>query len=154
MTRRSRTQDDLRTASNHLQYEIWMFSELPELLRTAEALPAVHRNALVESFAIHIRDLIGFFYAGTSPHGDDIIAEDFFPEPDIWRNAIPAKSDYLEELRIRANKEVAHLTYTRLQLTPDNGRWDYDRAFEVLNEIIATFRSIVPEEHINQKWPG
>jgi hypothetical protein len=78
-------------------------------------------NILIEGFAIHLRNVIDFLY--TKPQPTDVVAEDFFPLGD-WDKIRPPISTTLEAARIRANKEIAHLTTDRMAGSPPAKRWD------------------------------
>ena len=71
---------------------------------------------MLESFAIHLRNLIDFFY--TPPNharNDDLVAADFFDPPTSWNPGPISKS--LSDARERANKEISHITYKRKSAT-------------------------------------
>ena len=72
-------------------------------------------NILIEGFVIHLRNVIDFLY--TKPQPTDVCAEDFFPAGD-WDKIRPPLSSTLEAARIRANKEIAHLTIDRMTGNP------------------------------------
>jgi len=128
MTRISRSLEELCEASNHLFYEIWMFQALAQGMSSGIAGIGAMNNSLLEAFAIHVRALIGFFYS-ENPRSDDIVAEDFFENEDVWKNLQPAKTETLGTAKKRADKEIAHLTYTRLDVTPEQKPWEYLKIF-------------------------
>jgi len=64
-------------------------------------------SALLESFGIHLRNLIDFFYTSRLKP-DDVIAEDFCPG---WSETI---SGTLKAAKEGANKEISHLTLCKL----------------------------------------
>jgi hypothetical protein len=97
-------------SGEHLLYEIemfrWLASELPGKKESNEC------SAFVESFALHLRNLIDFFY--TEPFDDDVVAEYFYDDPSKWGRATTATPPVLLAAKKRADKEVSHLTKTRL----------------------------------------
>ena len=113
MARSKRTKEELKEASNHLYYEIWMLNSLANGLASGIGGQGPLQNALLESFAIHVRALIDFLYSEKAKN-DAVIAEDYFNSPEIWIRIRPGNSDILRKARIRAHKEIAHLTYERL----------------------------------------
>lgn len=151
MTRTIRSQEELRQASNHLFYEIWMFQTLAQGMASGIAGEGAINNALLESFAIHVRALIGFFYS-ENPRGDDIIAEDFFPNPEDWISQRPLKAELLDRAKKRADKEVAHLTYTRLDVTPEQKPWEFLKVFNDLQVLIQTFLDNVSMDLLGSNW--
>lgn len=101
--------------------------EIESFLLTPSHDPA--NDALVESVYFrkmaHCRALYTFFATPASKrHSDDVLSEDFgFPaEEELYG------SDRTELLD-RFNKDLFHLTYTRLQRTPVTKRWPMDSLF-------------------------
>jgi len=97
MVRKKRSKEELRNASDHLHYEIWMFTSLASGLASGISGQGVINNALLESFTIHARNLLDFLYAG-KPQKDDVIAKDFLEDPSEWHNARPPKSETLQKV--------------------------------------------------------
>ena len=68
MTRKRKRRSDkvLRSASEHLLHEIGMLNDTTQILMAfgspKDKQNWVTKNALLESFAIHARNLIDFFY--------------------------------------------------------------------------------------------
>ena len=103
--------------------------ELNILRWLVETIPATKKDfwlsALLESFAIHLRNLIDFLY--TDPKDakpDDLVAADFFNSSAAWAPGAISRS--LQEARVRANKEVSHITYKRkagMDPTPRMASW-------------------------------
>jgi hypothetical protein len=152
MTRSIHSREELQQASNHLFYEIWMFEALAQGMALGIAGRGnVISNSLLESFAIHVRALIGFFHS-ENPRKDDIIAEDFFANPSDWQDMRPLKTEILDKAKKRADKEVAHLTYTRLDLTPEQKLWDFLQIFKDMQVLIALFISNVPTDLLGSRW--
>jgi hypothetical protein len=115
--RTKRSDEELREASNWLKYEIWMFRGLAEMIALGQTDGLV-KNAILDSFLIHTRALLSFFYA-YNPHKNDAIAEDYFSSSEEWINMRPIKSDYLEGVHNRISKSVAHISYVR-----NKSSWD------------------------------
>jgi len=124
IVRHARSEADLRRASDHLYYEIWMFNALANGLASGIVGEGPLSNAVLEAITVHTRILLDFLYA-EKPQSDDVIAEDFFADPDIWANERPVKSELLAGVHRRVAKEVAHLTYARLDVTPDAKPWRF-----------------------------
>ena len=105
-------------SDEHVFYEIFM------LLGTGEAISnqvsvggqtvaqaRMIANLLVEGFVIHLCNVIDFLYL-ERPQATDVVAADFY-ESGGWENIRPAISPTLEAARIRAHKDLAHLTTNR-----------------------------------------
>ena len=150
MTRKRRTVEELHRVSEHLQYEISMLQSMANGIASGVAGQGPIANALIESFVIHVRNMLDFLYA-EDPRPDDVIAEDFFDTREQWTKDRPALSQLLSGVKWRAGKEVAHLTYARLDVTPIGKPW---RFVEIANEIaavISMFSDKVPRHKISGK---
>lgn len=68
---------DLAKFSEYVLYEMTMLVSIPKKFETT--VDDVTKNALLESFAIHARQLVNFFY-DSSKQGE-IVASDYFGDP-------------------------------------------------------------------------
>ena len=153
MNRKQRSQDELQYASDHLYYEIGMFTNLAHGLASGMSGESVINNALLESYTIHARILLDFLYA-ERPKADDVIAEDFFDDPAKWRNAMPQKSEKVQFAHRRVGKEVAHLTYARQDVTPETKPWPFIEIANEVNAVFAQFLHIVSLALLGSRWDG
>jgi len=151
MVRKLHSKEEIQKASNHLYYEIWMFQTLAQSMASGIAGTGPLNNALLESFTIHVRALIGFFYS-EKPRDDDIIAEDFFNNQTDWHSIRPLKTKTLENAKKRADKEVAHLTYNRLDVTPEQKPWEFLEIFDELQVLIKVFLDNVDQDLLGSHW--
>lgn len=113
-------------SKEHLQYEISMLvgcahllgrpfqSDMPEVAQ-------IFRNVVVESFAIHVRNVVDFLYPN-NVKPTDVLADDFFPQG-MRSPAFPSLSSKLREARERAHKQVSHLTTGRLSGNVPGKAW-------------------------------
>ena len=108
-------------------------------------------NALLESFVIHVRAVMDFLY-NDSPQPDDVIAEDYFTSPDEWRKVRPDLTELLKSSKRRAGKEVAHLTYARLDVTPETKPWAFIQIANEISSIINIFLQHVPKSKLGSQW--
>ena len=108
-------------------------------------------NATLEAFTVHARILLDFLYA-EKPQADDVIAEDFFSDPAIWLRGRPDKSELLASVHRRVAKEVAHLTYARLEVTPETKPWHFAQLAAEVDAAFAKFLSMVPLQVLGSKW--
>jgi hypothetical protein len=151
MARKLRTVEELQEASNHLFYEIWMLGSVAKGLASGVAGQGPIANALIEFFVIHVRAVMDFLYAD-KPQSDDVIAEDYFDDPEQWAKHRPELSQLLIHAKRRAGKEVAHLTYARLDVTPETKPWQF---VEIANEIstaLQAFLAKVPRNKLGSQW--
>jgi hypothetical protein len=147
MARRKRTTEELKEVSNHLNYEFIMLNSLANGLASGIGGQGPLQNALLESFAIHVRALIDFLYS-KQPKNDAVIAEDYFNHPEEWVRLRPDSSDILEKARKRAHKEIVHLTYERLKVTPEMKPWHYLEIRDEINKIMNLFLTNVSKEFL------
>jgi hypothetical protein len=122
-----RTAQKLQAASKALLYDVQMLDATAKELSSRTAHASTLNNALLESFLIHLRNLIDVLYIPKSKRNpDDINAEDFFSDPEEWRRIVkPLKRrKNLGALKTRINKLLAHLTYKRLSAAPSYSEWD------------------------------
>lgn len=135
MPRDKHTDEELLEYSrNHLLYEFVMFDWV------AQNFPAetgYRMSATLEAFAVHLRNLIDFFYL-PSEKPDDMIAEDFCDPASGWKPG--DLSALLGEARTRANKEINHITYKRKNDTDPTKWWPVE---SLINEIHAIEKQFV-----------
>ena len=151
MSRKKRSIEQLRRVSEHLHYEVGMLLAVAHGLESGVLCESPGHNALVESFAIHLRNLVEFLWSD-KPKNDQVIAEDYFALPDDWRSVRGAIPEALRAARIRAAKEVTHLTYARLLVTEARKGWSF---VALSREIMKTFRLYlrnVPTETLGESW--
>jgi hypothetical protein len=151
MPRKTRTVNELREASNHLHYEVWMLSSLANGIASGIPGQGPIANALLESFVIHVRAIMDFLYADC-PQADDVIAEDFFDNSEQWTKIRPALSQTLSQAKRRAGKEVAHLTYARLDVTPETKSWPFVQITNEVSTVINAFFQNVPKDKLGSQW--
>ena len=120
----------LAYSDEHLFYECDMFLWLARVCGQGTKLGAPSAadatrmsNVLIEGFVVHLRNVIGFLYLD-NPKKTDVVAADFCTTG-TWVAARPAISATLESARIRANKEIAHLTTDRITGSPPAKAWGF-----------------------------
>lgn len=154
MPRTKHSPSILRFISKHLIYEFGMLQQTCELARHEEV--RARKNAFLESWTIHARNLFDFFYSSQrpdkKPRADDVIAEDFFDCYSTWRSVRPSPSADLSKLGRRVGKEIAHLTYTRADSGPTGPKWPNSRITNEFRMIILKFREVVPADCVGRKF--
>src|SRR5690606_16936880 len=119
-----KSSDDLKIiAENQLKYVIWMLNETA----TLSAKPnSPENNAYIESFVIHARMLIEFLY-GESNRNDDIRAADYVDgwwDNYISKNKPLEKSEFIKNIKKKANLMAAHLTKAGSMYSDKDKEWD------------------------------
>jgi hypothetical protein len=153
-----RTDEELRKAAWHLFYEIEMLLAASRFL---QALPdpqtpreKLIRNAVVESFTVHLRVLIMFFYSERR-YLDDVLAEEFMLKGE-WTKLRGEKPAQLAEAELRMGKEVAHLTTSRYsddESDSPNKIWPTAELVSELLGLLKTFLKHASEARIDPRIP-
>jgi hypothetical protein len=138
-TKPSPMPDLLEMAGDHLPYEVHM------VYLTAVSLSQPHtdgptHDALVESCALHTRNAVFFFDAPERVDADDVIAEDYFASGADWRRVrdrVAPDPALFAQIRRQAAKQIAHLTYDRLNI---KGRADKVWRFGDIWNLLSSLR--------------
>jgi len=135
-------------SGEHLLYELRL------LLFTGQELgrepTPVMRSVLIESFVIHLRNLIDFFYTPRVKE-DDVIAADFCPG---W-NETP--SNTLKDAKERANKELSHITLGRKSGLDPSKPWDVGALYQEVHDVATAFAGKASPAKLSPevpKWLG
>lgn len=137
------------THTTHFEAHLWS-SQPPQHKLPPERFVVEH-NALIEAFALHSRVLLEFFYAKPNPKfPDDVRAEQYFESPEAWYSMRPqvSKEEY-DGIRKRVGKEIAHLTYTRQLIAPEEKPWPISWISDVLDKATYAFVSGADESLIH-----
>jgi len=94
-------------------------------------------NMALETFVVHWRALIEFFYK-TERRSDDMRVDDFI-DKSKWQKTRESMPSWVKKLNCRAGKEIAHLTSSRKYGTPPEKNWPYKEMREHLEAIITVF---------------
>lgn len=95
-------------------------------------------DAVLESFVLHLRTLIDFFYPRRTVKDSDVIATDFMDDPAAWDTpmSIPAS---LDAARVRADKELSHLSTQRKDPGDPTKPWQTDVLFGEIKAVADKF---------------
>ena len=152
MNRKQRSDGELREASKHLHYELDMLRGTARLLaRGVHSDDSVLPNAVLESFTLHARALLDFLY-DQSPRSDDVVASDYFTDPQDWISKRPAMSSTLTQVDHRVGKEIAHLTYVRSEVTDEMKNWPFIEIANDVKRVLAVFVDAVPKSRVASLW--
>ncbi len=132
----SREEKKLEKSLEHLVYEIMMFDGTVIKL-TSGKNNSFETNILLESFAIHSRNLFDFFYT-KKRRLDDMSAQDFITKRREFRLK-RTKKRILENLTLEVNKQVAHLTYSRNNYNRINKGWAVSTIKSNMDNTIKAF---------------
>lgn len=127
-------------------HELSMLWELAGILPRMQA--STETSAFVESFGIHLRNLIDFFYE--EGRGDDVTARDFLDAPTAWTPNAPERLE-LEKARIRVNKELSHLTQSRKSGSPPEKKWETVALLKDIDVIAKDFATKASGKKLHAK---
>ncbi len=128
-----------------------MFMELARTLATGQDIPLVVKNALLEAFTVHARVLLSVFYPA-KPRSDDVLASDYFDDPGEWERERPPLSSILQMINGRVGREVAHLTYARLPVTPEQKQWPFIEIARDMARVVIKFDKLAPVSRLGSQW--
>ena len=145
--------DKLRAISEHVLYEAEMLVGIWPALNAGQFGPDhanVIRNALVEAFAVHARGLSDFLFS--APQDDDAAAEQFFGPGEWVAQRGEDISAELQAVRRRTNKEIAHLTYSRLNVPEASQSWMTQSIVLELQRVFFRFVKHVDPELVTHDF--
>jgi hypothetical protein len=149
----SRSEGERREASEHLHYEFWMLVSLARILSSGSLGPGVISNGLIESFTIHARLLLDFFF-DQNPRPDDVVATHYITDLAAWEKYRGDQSDLLKKLDTRVGKEIAHLTYGRLDIAPQEKAYDFIAIAKELYSLMEHFKECADQDMLGDSWRG
>lgn len=137
----------LAYSAEHVYYEVDMYFAMEPLFRSSSfaawlaARPDRVRlnSALVESMAVHARNLIDFLYLD-GRDSTDVVAADFVSGTP-WATIRPPETMLIKDAKRRANKEIAHLTTQRIPGAPPEKDWDFRGLASDLRLVLKLFVS-------------
>lgn len=150
MSKEGRTGEELKEASKHLYYELWMFESMETAITDCKPENPAQSYAFLESFLLHARNLMDFYYPRKSSrkdHDDDVIVTHYVDEKD-W----DVNKEFLSDMRIRINKMLAHLTYHRVKVSPDKKRWPIIEIKQMIESTTKKFIDDVSPDVLDEVW--
>lgn len=153
MARKQRSSENLRKLSEDLFYEFYQFIESAKIVGKGLAATSQINNAVIESFEVHARILLHFFY----PHGErptDVIAQDFLSNETDWGEVRPMEeTDFIADFCSRVSKRIAHLSETRADVSMEDQDWGpvSKHAYNIISEAYDVFLKLVPAVNLKGK---
>lgn len=132
-----------KRAIEHIVYEIMMFEETSHKL-LSNVQDQFEKNVLIESYAIHSRNLFDFFYTKRKIK-DDMIANDFLLKKKEFK-VKRVKKRILQNLTRKTNKQIAHLTYSRNTYNSATKPWNVPKISDCMNKTILVFFECLENE--------
>jgi hypothetical protein len=105
------------------------------------------RNAVLDSFLIHARALVDFFYR-KSKYGS-VVASDYLSgeEKTHWEKCYSKDPDWFNGVRRRINRGVAHISYDR-----HRDAWDYGLIERGISAAFNEFVKRVSIDLLGARW--
>ncbi len=119
-----------------LAYEIEMLGEVAKFAHSRGTVPQVVESVLVESFALHFRNLALFLWPERKKDFD-VLALHFGRDGVQWKR--PKKPKVVKRLVDRASGEVAHLTTKRRSGRASEKEWDFVSCIQTLLRALDDF---------------
>jgi hypothetical protein len=136
------TAEDRQLLTEHLFYEVQMTFFLAAQLDspTGSRLDVSLRNAQIESFALHLRQLTEFFWGEPDRDRQErhALAADYFPEGE-WARLRPE----LPSILVPEGAGFARLGYGEAWVRPADNVWDLVTQAFALAPVVKTFADAV-----------
>lgn len=152
------SQSELISDSKTLEYEFKMLCAVAANIADGKVTGDWgSMNAHIESFAIHCRNMIFFFYAHDPANkaglarDNDILAVDFFKKDADWTGVCPPISTILVDAKPKADKQVAHITEQRRELNQPTGPiapWQIGDIVRDIARVVEAFLDHVPQQNL------
>jgi hypothetical protein len=106
------------------------------------------RNAILDSFLVHARALVDFFFRKRK-YETDTIAGDYLDDTEkaYWEKHYSKDPGWFENIRTRIDKGVAHISYDRHKES-----WDYGLIEREISETFDEFVKRVSSDSLGTRW--
>lgn len=135
-----------RYSGEHLLHEIkmfwWLHGNIPDE-------GGYFHDACLESFVLHLRNLVDFFYPRGTAKPTDVIAAHFMDMPGKWVSN-GSISALLKAARVRADKELSHLTDKRKYEGDPDKPWEIEALFAEIQSIAKEFASKASQKKLHE----
>jgi len=131
--KKTKSKEDLVKASKALYYEIIMLNECAKFSQTSKNiidLSSFLKNILIESFSVHLRNMIEFF----GEEKKDYITYKYFIASD---KCVGFPHNLSKKYNTKVNNLLSHLTFARLKFKQKQKTWLLS---QIANEVNENFR--------------
>jgi hypothetical protein len=135
----------LAYSSEHLLHELSMLWELAAVLPGRPA--GAEADALLESFALHLRNLIEFFFF-LKKKDEYVRAQHFFEHSSELKIEVPLD---VRKLLERVNTEVSHLTDKRIDGNAKEKEWKTSEMVELVERETKKFAARASPKKLHPK---
>jgi len=129
----------------HFLYEIQKLNTIYERLIQLKRIGDREGEMIfLEAFLLHARNLFYFFYEDRNPKSkeDDVYASDFAKN---WENLKLEKTEEIKSFEERMNKELTHLTTSRIYGNPPEKYWILQPILSHFNQLTKIFLENLPK---------
>lgn len=152
--RERRATEELQRASLAVQYEFVTLAQTHQFLHELSADSASNTrdqalsNALLHAFLLAARSLLAFLFSHNA-RVSDIIAEDFFDNPEEWnrKRLVPETGLSDGDLSGLISKRLAHLTWDRADTSKP--LWGAFKIAWNIGAVLQSFLQLVDEEKVH-----
>jgi len=137
--------------SKTIAYEFWMLCGTAKRLSTTDKeQDQILFAALVESFAIHCRALLTFFFGKDKakifrpPSDNDVVVQDFCQN---WSEQWASHDSDYRLAKLQADKHIAHITTERQGINLPNGgksEWNAENLMPHFHRLMREFLQTAP----------
>ena len=138
--KRELSKTDLDEMFHQVGYEHAMLSAIGDYIVGEKIKDGLLRAALLESFLVHARNLIDFFYTDKVKFSDDILAVDYFSSANKWTKKRGKLPNYLDEARTKANKLLSHITLSRIKKYKRDRGWPVLKIRNKIDDVFECFK--------------
>lgn len=110
----------------------------------------IFNNSILESFGIHARCLYNFLF-NISGKQNYVLAIDFFDNPTEWSQILTNKPSLSNKINKRVSEELVHLTYTRIDVKPEEKGWKRKEILKEINTLFKEFLAKAPEARLSDE---
>lgn len=135
-------------SGEHLFHELKMFWWLNENIKLQQ--DEYMKDAMVELFVFHLRNLIDFFYPRKNVQDSDVVATDFIDISSGWISPSSITTS-LEAARKRADKELSHLTAERKDEGDPTKLWEVGVLFAEIKGLAENFAAKASHKKLDSK---
>ncbi len=148
------SQKILKRTAEHVYYEVLMLHFTTMYLGKILNPPTSHRylvNTILESWGMHLRNLLDFFYISTAQrYKDDVLAEDYVSDLRQFKRQ-RTKAKVFSHIKKRVAKQFAHLTYHRNVYNRRTKPWQCAKIYNQISPTIVAFYNSLPNNM--KRWP-
>jgi hypothetical protein len=147
-------------SDEHVAYEVSMFfgavaARRAQFAASDIALGHFVDMAIIEAFAIHLRNLVAFCYPDSfRAFPDDVLAHHFIASSSpfaAWAQARPQLTTTLRRAKERADREMGHLSRDRIAGRRPRKTWDFPGLAYEARTLLAAFVNVADPARLSDR---